>query len=171
MLVAAAQTTADYSPFLDAAQVIAGTQQLDFLEFADDHGTIISSAQWPAKFGYNDPLVTQSPPETPFLKEEELPSGTALGLFSIRSVTAVGRRLYIIGGIRLDKKFLATLNPPAGTGVMLYESLGAEKFSSDHLISSDTAPRDAEQLAWIIQQVQSSRHEARIVIRGSSAGG
>jgi signal transduction histidine kinase len=171
MLVAAAQTTADYSPFLDAAQVIAGTQRLDFLEFADDRGTIISSAQWPAKFGYNDPLVTQSPPSAPFLKEEQLPSGTALGLFSIRSVTAVGRRLYIIGGIRLDKKFLATLNPPAGTSVMLYESLGAEEFSSDHLISCDTAPRDAKQLAWIIQQVQSSHHEARIVIRGRSAGG
>ena len=26
--------------------------QLDFLEFLDGHGTIISSAQWPAKFGY-----------------------------------------------------------------------------------------------------------------------
>src|SRR5438270_14074636 len=114
MLVAPAQTTADYGPFLDTAQVIAATQRLDFLEFADDHGTIISSAQWPAKFGYNDPLVAQSPPANPFLKEEELPSGPALGLFAVRSVTAVGRRLYITGGILLDKKFLATLNPPAG---------------------------------------------------------
>jgi signal transduction histidine kinase len=171
MLVAAAQTTADYSPFLDAAQVIAGTQRLDFLEFADDRGTIISSAQWPAKFGYNDPLVTQSPPGTPFLKEEDLPLGPALGLFAIRSVTAVGRRLYIIGGIRLDKNFLGTLNPPAGMSVMLYESLGASTFLPDHLISSDGAPQDTEQLAWIIQQVQSSRRETRIVIRGGSAGG
>jgi two-component system, NtrC family, nitrogen regulation sensor histidine kinase NtrY len=171
MLVAAAQTTADYGPFLDAAQVIAGTQQLDFLEFADDRGTIISSAQWPAKFGYNDPLVSQSPPGTPFLKEEELPSGSALGLFAVRSVTAVGRRLYIIGGIRLDKKFLATLNPPAGTTVMLYETLGAEKFLPDHLIYSDGVSQDAERLAWIVQQVQSSHREARIVVRGGSAGG
>jgi signal transduction histidine kinase len=171
MLVAAAQTTADYSPFLDAAQVIAGTQRLDFLEFADDRGTIISSAQWPAKFGYNDPLVTQSPPGTPFLKEEDLPLGPALGLFAIRSVTAVGRRLYIIGGIRLDKNLLGTLNPPAGMSVMLYESLGASTFLPDHLISSDGAPQDTEQLAWIIQQVQSSRRETRIVIRGGSAGG
>src|SRR3954471_1620595 len=171
MLVAAAQTTADYGPFLDAAQVIAGTQQFDFLEFSDDRGTIISSAQWPAKFGYNDPLVSQSPPSTPFLKEEELPSGSALGLFAVRSVTAVGRRLYIIGGIRLVKKFLATLNPPAGTTVMLYETLGAEKFLPDHLIYSDGIPQDAERLAWIVQQVQSSPREARIVVRGGSAGG
>src|SRR5256885_9518044 len=170
MLVAAAQTTADYGPFLDAAQVIAGTQQFDFLEFADDRGTIISSAQWPAKFGYNDPLVSQSPPGTPFLKEEELPSGSALGLFAVRSVTAVGRRLYIIGGIRLDKKFLATLNPPAGTTVMLYESLGAEKFLPDHLIYSDGVTQDAEGLAWIVQQVQSSHREARIGFPGGRRG-
>ena len=171
MLVAAAQRMPDYSPFLDTAQVIAGTQRLDFLEFADDRGTIISSAQWPAKFGYNDPLVTQSPPGMPFLKEEELPSGTALGLFAIRSVTAVGRKLNIIGGIRLDKNFLATLNPPAGTSVMLYETLGAEEFLSDHLIFAGGAQENAHELEYIIQQVQSSRREARIVIRGGSAGG
>jgi two-component system nitrogen regulation sensor histidine kinase NtrY len=171
MLVAAAQRVPDYSAFLDAAQVIAGTQRLDFLEFADDHGTIISSVQWPAKFGYNDPLVSQSPLTTPFLKEEEISSGAALGLFAIHSVSAVGRRVYVIGGIRLDKHFLATLNPPAGTSVMLYESLGAEKFSPNHLIYSDGAPQDSEQLAWIVQQVQSSHREARIVLRGGSSGG
>jgi signal transduction histidine kinase len=171
MLVAAAQTAADYSPFLDTAQVIAGTQRLDFLEFADDHGTIISSAQWPAKFGYNDPLVTQYPPTTPFLKEEELPSGAALGLFAVRSVSAVGRRLYIIGGIRLDKSFLAALNPPAGASVMLYETLGAEKFLPGHLIFADGAQLDPQEFEPIIQQVQSSHREARVVLRGGSSGG
>jgi two-component system nitrogen regulation sensor histidine kinase NtrY len=171
MLVAAAQSASDYSAFLDTAQVIAATQRLDFLEFADDRGTIISSAQLPAKFGYDDPLVTQNPPTTPFLKEEELPSGPALGLFALHSVTAVGRRLYIIGGIRLDKIFLATLNPPAGASVMLYETLGAEKFSPDHLISADGAPPNAKEFEPIIQQVQSGHHEARVVLRGGSSGG
>jgi signal transduction histidine kinase len=171
MLVAAAQTAADYSPFLDTAQVIASTQRLDFLEFADDHGTIISSAQWPAKFGYNDPLVAQYPPTTPFLKEEELPSGAALGLFAVRSVSAVGRRLYIIGGIRLDKSFLAALNPPAGASVMLYETLGAEKFLPGHLIFADGAQLDPQEFEPIIQQVQSSHREARVVLRGGSSGG
>jgi two-component system, NtrC family, nitrogen regulation sensor histidine kinase NtrY len=172
MLVAAAQRTPDYSPFLDTAQVIAETQRFDFLEFADDRGTIISSAQWPAKFGYNQPLVTQSPPNKPFLKEEELPSGPALGLFAIHSMTAVGRRLYIIGGIRLNKSFLATLEPPAGTSVMLYETLDSATFSPDHLISAVGAPgdADAQQLAPIIQQVQSNHREFGTVIRGSSGG-
>src|ERR1700688_478491 len=89
ILVAAAQPTPDYSPFLDAAQVIAETQRLDFLEFADDRGNIVSSAQWPAKFGYKEPLADQNASAAPFLKEEELPSGPALGLFAIRVMTAV----------------------------------------------------------------------------------
>ncbi len=168
MLVAAAQKAPDYSPFLDTAQVIAQTQRLDFLEFADDRGTIISSAQWPAKFGYNEPLATQPPPSAPFLKEEGLPSGPSLGLFAIHSSTAVGRQLYIIGGILLDKNFLATLEPPAGTRVMLYENLGNETFSPDRLISAAGAPQDVQQLAPIIQQVQSNHRESSAVVRGSS---
>lgn len=170
MLIAAAQRVPDYSPFLDTAQVIAGTQRLDFLEFADDHATIISSAQWPAKFGYSDPLVTQSPPAAPFLKEEELPAGLALGLFAIRSTNAVGRRLYIIGGIRLDQNFLATLNPPAGTRVMLYETLGAEKFSSNHLILADGAQQNAEEVEPIIQLAQSTHRETRMVLHSRIGG-
>src|ERR1700724_1772966 len=147
MLVAAAQPVPDYSPFLDAAQVIAETQRLDFLEFADDRGTIISSAQWPAKFGYKEPLADEHASGVPFLKEEDLPSGPALGLLAIRVMTAVGRRLYIIGGIRLDKSFLATLEPPAGTSVTLYENLGTTNFSPDHLISAANVPPDLQQLA------------------------
>src|SRR6266496_5020312 len=103
MLVAAAKTAADYSSFLDDAQVIAETQRLDFLEFADDQGVIISSAQWPAKFGYKEPLATSGRPSTPFLKEEEMPNGPALALLSVESAKAAGRELFVIGGIRLDK--------------------------------------------------------------------
>jgi nitrogen fixation/metabolism regulation signal transduction histidine kinase len=115
--------------------------------------------------------VTQYPPTTPFLKEEELPSGTALGLFAVRSVSAVGRRLYIIGGIRLDKSFLDALNPPAGASVMLYETLGAEQFSPSHLIFADGAQLNPQEFEPIIQQVQSSHREARVVLRGGSFGG
>src|SRR5437867_3613780 len=85
MAVAAAKPAPDYSVFLDDAQVLAEAQRLDFLEFADDRGTIISSAQWPAKFGYKEPLALANVPSNPFLKEEEeTPSGSALGLFAVR---------------------------------------------------------------------------------------
>src|ERR1700719_990914 len=44
----------DYGAYLNEARTIAGNQQLDFLEFVDSQGKIISSAQWPAKFGYKE---------------------------------------------------------------------------------------------------------------------
>jgi two-component system, NtrC family, nitrogen regulation sensor histidine kinase NtrY len=166
MLIASAQRTPDYSPFLDAAQIIAEAQRLDFLEFVDDQGTIISSAQWPAKFGYNEPLV-RSAPNTAFLKQEDLPSGAALGLFAIRTASTSDRKLYVIGGIRLDKSFLATLEAPAGMSVLLYENLGGAGFSPDHLISSVSID-DVQQLAPIIQQTQTDRRESGSVVHASS---
>ena len=166
--VAAARPAPDYSIFLDAAQVIAETQQLDFLEFADDRGTIISSAQWPAKFGYKDALVTTAPPTSPFLKEEETPAGPALGLFAIRTIAAGDRKLYVIGGIRLDKTFLASLELPAGMRVMLYENLDHQNFLPDHLIAAADSLKDPQEFAPLVRQVQHDRNEASAVIRGSS---
>ena len=101
--IAAAQNPPKYNPFVDDAQAIAQIEQLDFLEFADDHGVIISSAQWPAKFGYQEPLAAGAPPSTAFLKDEETPTGHALGLFAIRVVPAGDRKMYTVGGIRLDR--------------------------------------------------------------------
>ena len=176
--VAAARPVPDYSIFLDDAQVIAEAQQLDFLEFADDRGTIISSAQWPAKFGYKEPLVTPTPPANPFLKEEETPAGPALGLFSIRTLAAGDRKLYVIGGIRLDKTFLASLELPAGMRVLLYENLDQGTFLPDHLIAAGESPAAPQEFAGLIHQVQrsnaqqsnaqQSNSEASAVIHGNS---
>jgi two-component system, NtrC family, nitrogen regulation sensor histidine kinase NtrY len=167
MLVAAAQSPPDYSPFLNTAQVIAEAQRLDFLEFADDRGTIISSAQWPAKFGYAEPLATQAPPTTPFLKQEELPSGSALGLFAVTTISAADRRLYIIGAVRLDKSFLDRLEAPAGMKVVLYEG-SSGGFSPEHLVSGDAREADALELAPIIQGLQASHQAAAALIHTSS---
>ena len=169
MLVAAAQPAPDYSAFLESAEVMAQAQRLDFLEFVDDHGTIISSAQWPAQFGYNEPLVAQSTASAPFLKQELLPSGPALGLFSVRAINAEDRRLYIIGGIHLDKSFLATLEPPAGMSVMLYENLAGTGFSPEHLISAGgPGSIAAQQLGPIIQRTLQNPREVAEIVHTSS---
>src|SRR5581483_3832781 len=151
---------------LETAQAIAQAQRLDFLEFADDHGKIISSAQWPAKFGYDEPLI-RNPPIAAFLKEEELPSGASLGLFAIKTASTGDRKLYVIGGIRLDKSFLATLEAPADMSISVYENLGSGGFSAEHLIST-AAIEDAQQLAPIIQQTQGDRRESGVLIHVSS---
>src|SRR5579863_225154 len=76
----------DYGSYLNEAKNVAESEQLDFLEFVDGQGTVISSAQWPAKFGYKESLPLNSIPNGAFLKQEDLPQGAALGVFAIKEV-------------------------------------------------------------------------------------
>ncbi len=48
---------ADASQYYNDARGIAQTQQLDFLDIVADDGTLISSAEWPARFGYKNDWV------------------------------------------------------------------------------------------------------------------
>jgi hypothetical protein len=66
--------TGDASPFVTEAETLAQEGQLDFLEIIGPDGKIVSSAQWPARFGYAEPAAMQ--PSATFMKREELPDGT-----------------------------------------------------------------------------------------------
>src|SRR5208283_2953668 len=48
------------SGYPSEARALASQQQLDFLELVDHQGTILSSAQWQAKFGYPEPAIASS---------------------------------------------------------------------------------------------------------------
>ena len=48
----------DYALYLDEARMLAAAQGLDFVELTTPDGAIISSAQWPARFGYKDEWVS-----------------------------------------------------------------------------------------------------------------
>ena len=54
MALALSRAPADSGPYFELAKSTADRDGLDFLEFVESEGTIISSAQWPAKFGYPD---------------------------------------------------------------------------------------------------------------------
>ena len=98
--------------FVNEAKTLADNQQLDFLEFVDSHGTILSSAQWPAKFGYKDnsPLTSPGrPPKDAFLRQEDMPDSVAVSLSAMRQVEVGDNPLYVIGGRRLDKDFMGSL--------------------------------------------------------------
>src|SRR5258708_16942410 len=108
---------ADSGEYVSAAHTLAGQQQLDFLELVDSRGTILSSAQWQAKFGYPEPAIpegtTAAVPAGAFLKREELPDGATLALFAVRAARVGEQPLYVIGGERPDQGLLSTLNIPA----------------------------------------------------------
>jgi signal transduction histidine kinase len=157
--------------YLNEAGPIAASQQLDFLEFVDARGAIISSAQSPAKFGYRDTSLenlAQLAAKPAFLKQEDMASGSALGLFAVRSSSIGDSPLFVIGGQRLDKNSLASLELPAGLRAMLYQSTGAA-FSPQMLTtSSPDVARQADKLAPLIQQVQQQGHEASALIHWTS---
>ncbi len=168
MALALSRGTLDYGAYLNETRTLAESQQLDFLEFVDNQGMIIASAQWPGKFGYKE---SQSPVSTAstnaFLKQEDLPNGLALGLFAVREVNLGDRPLFVVGGRRLDGNFLSSLDLPAEVRAMFYQNLGTE-FSPQFLIESSGPVQHAEEVAPIIQQMQQQRREITTLIHWSS---
>jgi two-component system nitrogen regulation sensor histidine kinase NtrY len=167
MALAASRGSADYGAFVNDAKGLADNQQLDFLEFVDKRGTILSSAQWPAKFGYKEnSLLAGAPPKGSFLRQEELPDGAALGLSAIREVEIGNRPLWVIGGRRLDKEFLGSLELPAGMRAMLYRNL-AKGFSPQLLVTPSGSVQQPEKLAPLIGQAQQQRQEVSALLHWS----
>jgi signal transduction histidine kinase len=111
----------DPGKYNDLAQALAHEQSLDFLQLVGPDGIIISSAEWPARFGYKESWLFEAGDlKNVFLKREELADGAALGLIAVRTVRAGNGELYIAGGQRLDKQFLDTLPEVPGLRVQLY---------------------------------------------------
>ena len=103
-------------------------QSLDFLELVGPDGSIISSAEWPARFGYKESWLLAAgdwKTQGVFLKREELADGPALGLITVRTVKAGNGLLYIAGGQRLDKEFLDSLPAAEGMRIQLYRNFDA----------------------------------------------
>ena len=161
---------AEAGGYLNEAGPIAESHQLDFLEFADARGTIISSAQSPAKFGYPETSLAnlqQLISKPAFLKQEDVASGSSLGLFAVRASTIGDKPLYVIGGQRLDKNALAALELPMGMRAMLYQNPG-NGFAPQMLVASSGMVKEPEKLSNVVQQAQQQGREASALIHWSS---
>ena len=138
----------DAAPYLTEAQTLAQDAQLDFLEIVGPDGKIVSSAQWPARFGYFEPIAWVDQPT--FLKTEDLPDGTsALGLFAIRAVgrsESTTQPVHIIGGKRLDKSFLADLPAAPGMQIALYKEADQSPSTEQPHLGPDFAVFDPKRL-------------------------
>jgi two-component system nitrogen regulation sensor histidine kinase NtrY len=167
---------ADSAGSFELARSMADNYQLDFLEFVDAHGTIISSAQWPAKFGYPETAfesLSASSEQEAFLKLEELQDSTALGLFAVRATRVGEHPIYVIGGRRLDKNFLSALDLPADMRALLYQNRG-DHFSPEFLLdpsaagNSPAASGAAGQFATLIGGVRQYNQEMTGIVHWSS---
>jgi two-component system nitrogen regulation sensor histidine kinase NtrY len=151
-----ARPNADQSLYVRDAVGAAQEHGLDFVEFVNFDGTLISSVQYPARVGYKNDWVTQSQgwnESTAFLKKEELPEGVALSVSVVRTNSVGDKSLYVIGGRRLDQDFLASLVLPAGMRALLYRNL-EPAFSPTALTDSGGVVQQPELFQPIIEQLQ-----------------
>src|ERR1017187_816958 len=162
----------DASSYVDQAAALGSTHGLDLLELVAGDGTIVSSAEWPARFGYKEDWLTGEPDwkaRGAFLKREELPDGVALALVAVGMASVGDRKLYVAGGRLLDREFLSTLVMPAGMRVLLYRNL-APQFSAAELIGASGPAPGATRLESLIKQVARQRHEVTATVgRGAEA--
>jgi two-component system nitrogen regulation sensor histidine kinase NtrY len=168
MALALNHGTPDYGTYLNEAKTIAENQRLDFLEFLDSEGKVVSSAQSPAKFGYKEALPSlASTHNDVFLRQEDLPDGAALSLSAVRVVSLGDAPLYVVGGQKLDRDFLASLSLSGGMHAMLYQNVG-DTFSPQLLIDSSGMVQNSGPIVSLIEQVRQSGREANAVIHWSS---
>jgi two-component system, NtrC family, nitrogen regulation sensor histidine kinase NtrY len=169
MALALSRSNSEAGGYLNEAGSVAESHQLDFLEFVEASGTIVSSAQMPAKFGYPENSIANLPQlvnKPAFLKLEELPSGNSLGLFAVGAVTVGDKPLYVIGGQRVDRNFLGTIELPAGMRAMLFQTAPANP-APQVLTTSSEPLKQAEKLAPLIAEVERVKRQTSQLIHWS----
>src|SRR5882762_4621041 len=157
MAIDMSRPNADLSLWVRDAIGSAQENGLDYVEFVKYDGVLVSSAQFPAHVGYKNDWVTavKNWNNTPaFLKKEELPDGMAISLSVVRTNNTVAdKSLYIIGGHRLDKNFLASLVLPAGMRALIYTNLDPG-FVPTSLLGEKIDADQADRFAPLVEQLQ-----------------
>jgi len=164
MAVCLSGADADPASCVEDVQPVAAAHNLDFLEMVSSNGTLISSAQWPARFLYREEWVTLRDDwnsQPPFLKREELPNDTALALTCVRVATVADRRLYVIGGEALDREFLSSFVLPTGMRALLYR----EPLS---LTGAAGPVQQTAALAPVISEIRKRRAEVTRMVQWSA---
>lgn len=138
--------TAEY----DRAETEASAAGLDFLDVVEPNLTIISSAHWPARFGYpNDWLIASDDWHTSdvFWARIPTPDGSAMALVAVRPVT--GGKALVAGGRRLSPELLKSLGVAPGMRALLWLPPG-------EVIDAEGSVTDAQKLAPLVQEARSS---------------
>jgi two-component system, NtrC family, nitrogen regulation sensor histidine kinase NtrY len=154
MAIDLSRPKADVSVYVNDAHGVSQSHQLDFLDFVATDGAIISSNEWPARFGYKIDWLTQPQDWSAlgsFLMKVDTQDGPALGLMAVSTVRVGDRDLYIVGGERLGKDFLQSLVLPSGMRALLYLDLDPN-FQATSLVDASGPVVDGDRLASFIQQ-------------------
>ena len=154
MAIDLSRPNADISVYVNDAHGVAQSHQLDFLDFVGTDGSIISSAEWSARFGYKMEWVTQKEDwasRGSFLMRLDTQEGPALALMAVAAVRVGDKDLYVVGGERLGKEFLASLVLPENMRALLYLNLDPA-FQPVNLVDNAGSVAEAERFEPIIER-------------------
>jgi two-component system, NtrC family, nitrogen regulation sensor histidine kinase NtrY len=159
----------DYAARVNDAAAYAAAQRLDFLDLLSPDGTIVSSAHWPARFGYKQRwfLEPSAPrPAEAFLRHVETPQGSALAMLCLRPVHTHGADFYLVGGRKLDS-VLASLSPPEGLRVSIYS---APELGPPEILGAGNDSAAIDKLMALIQQARDHRVAASATVHWGPGG-
>ncbi|MFZ1973245.1 MAG: ATP-binding protein [Candidatus Acidiferrales bacterium] len=154
MAIDLSRTNADVSVYVNDANGVSRSHQLDILDFVSNDGTIISSAESPARFNYKMAWVTKPEDWTArgaFLMKLDTEAGPTLALLSVATVRVGDRDLYVVGGERLAKEFLASLVLPANMRALLYLNLDPQ-FQETNLVDASGPAPDANRFEPLVEE-------------------
>lgn len=152
----------DRSQYVRDAGAMASAHDLELLDIVASDRTIISSAHWPARFGYPHPWVTAqaaNQAKGAFLRTIETPQGSVVAAVAVRRVMTGGGDIILAGGHTLDERFIQSLELPNGVRVRLERNtdagISAEDAETVH--TSKLVGRDGQAVAMLV--VATSRRE------------
>jgi signal transduction histidine kinase len=154
---------AEYSNYVNEAATDAVAQRLDFLDLIAPDGAIISSAHWPARFGYKQRWFLDRPaplPQQAFLKHMETPTGSELAMLCFRPVRVHGLSFYLIGGRKLDA-VVQSLSAPQGLRVSIFS---APEQGSGEIIGLARESFRAAKVTALIQKVLEQHTDASATV-------
>jgi two-component system, NtrC family, nitrogen regulation sensor histidine kinase NtrY len=154
MAIDLSRPQADVSVYVNDARGVSQSHQLDFLDFVANDGSIISSNEWPARFGYKIEWLAEPQDWArlgSFLMKVDTQEGPALGLMSVSTVRVGDKNLYVMGGERLGKDFLGSLVLPGGMRALLYMNLDPN-FQPINLVDESGPVSQADRFSPFIDQ-------------------
>ena len=110
----------DTTQLVNEAQSFAQEYGFDFLDLVSSDGTIVSSAEWPAHFGYKFLLPLTGAPTSASLHSFELPNRSVIGLASSQKLTVSDGTMYMVAGRAVDRSLLQNFVVGQGTYLWLY---------------------------------------------------
>jgi signal transduction histidine kinase len=142
----------DASLYVNDARGVSQSHQLDFMDFVNSDGTIISSVEWPARYGYKMDWVAQPQDWVSlgsFLMKVDTQDGPQLGLLAVSRVPVADKAIYVIGGRHMGKDFLSSFVLPAGMRSLMYLNLDND-FQAADLVDANGPAENPERFQPIV---------------------